>query len=152
MPVNKMNAKLENVYTSMKEDMGAPADLKLPPNCFIEMDGKFLEYKENDYIKMSFPVQEKYCNPAGNLLGGMLSAFFDNTFGPFSYLTAKRPTTSLDLNVTFIRSIPPKEKEVIIEAKIIKITRRFIIFEGKAFNPNNDLIATSTSRMMILGN
>jgi len=147
-----MNAKLSDAFDSMKNDMGAPPELTLPPKCFIEMEGKFLEHKENDYIKISFPVQEKYCNPAGNLLGGMLSAFFDNTFGPFSYMTAKKPTTSLDLNITFIRSIAPKEKEVIIEAKIVKITKRFIIFEGKAFNPDNELIATSTSRMMILGN
>ena len=147
-----MNVKNDDEYSLMKENMGSPEGLTLPPNCFIEMDGKFLEHKENDYIKMSFPVQEKYCNPAGNLLGGMLSAFFDNTFGPFSYMTAKRPTTSLDLNVTFIRSIPPKEKEVIIEAKIVKLTKTFIIFEGKAYNPENVLLATSTSRMMILGN
>ncbi len=147
-----MNAKPDKVYDMMKEAMGSPDELTLPPNCFIEMEGKFIEHKENDFLKMSFPVQEKYCNPAGNLLGGMFAAFFDNTFGPFSYMTAKKPTTSLDLNVTFIRSIPPGEKEVIIEAKIVKITKRFIIFEGKAFNPKNDLLATSTSRMMILGN
>ena len=146
-----MNAKLEEAYDVMKNAMGSAPGLTLPPKCFIEMEGKFIDYKENDFLKMSWPVQEKYCNPAGNLLGGMLSAFFDNTFGPFSYMTAKRPTTSLDLNVTFIRSIPPKEKEVIIEAKIVRITKRFIIFEGKAFNPDNELIATSTSRMMILG-
>jgi len=151
MPVILMNAKLTNAFDTMKEDMGAPAELTLPPKCFIEMEGKFIEHKENDFLKISFPVQEKYCNPAGNLLGGMFAAFFDNTFGPFSYMTAKKPTTSLDLNVTFIRSIPPKEKEVIIEAKIVKMTKRFIIFEGKAYNPNNDLLATSTSRMMILG-
>lgn len=146
-----MNTKFDGVYSSMKEDMGAPAGLTLPPNCFIEMEGKFLEHRENEFIKMSFPVQEKYCNPAGNLLGGMMSAFFDNTFGPFSYMTAKKPTTSLDLNVTFIKSISPKEKEVIIEAWIVKHTKTFIIFEGKAYNPDHELLATGTSRMMILG-
>jgi uncharacterized protein (TIGR00369 family) len=151
MPVIKMNSKNIDAYTSMKENMGSPEGIKLPPNCFVEMDGKFLEHKENEFLKMSFPVQEKYCNPAGNLLGGMVSAFFDNTFGPFSYMTAKKPTTSLDLNVTFIKSISPKEKELIIEAKIVKLTKTFIIFEGKAYNPSNELIATSTSRMMILG-
>lgn len=147
-----MNSRLDNVYDAMKNAMDSPEELNLPPNCFIEMEGKFLEHRENEFLKMSFPVQEKYCNPAGNLLGGMFAAFFDNTFGPFSYMTAKKPTTSLDLNVTFIKSIPPREKEVIIEAKIVKITKTFIIFEGKAFNPNHDLLATSTSRMMILGN
>ncbi len=146
-----MNVQLDDAYDAMKKAMGSSPELTLPPHCFVEMQGKFIDFKENEFLKMSWPVQEKYCNPAGNLLGGMLSAFFDNTIGPFSYMTAKRPTTSLDLNVTFIRSIPPREKEVIIEARIVKMTKRFLIFEGKAFNPDNDLIATCTSRMMILG-
>jgi hypothetical protein len=32
----------------------------------------------------------------------------------------------------------------------VKKTKSFIIFEGKAYNPENKLIAISTSRMMIL--
>ncbi len=146
-----MNAKNNDAFASMKENMGAPEGITLPPKCFIEMEGKFLEYIENESLKISFPVQDKYCNPAGNLLGGMISAFFDNTFGPLSYMTAKKPTASLDLNITFIRAITPAEKELIVEAQIIKITKRFIIFEGKAYNPDHDLIATGTSRMIILG-
>jgi acyl-coenzyme A thioesterase PaaI-like protein len=81
----------------------------------------------------------------------MIPAFFDNTFGPLSFAIAKKPTVSLDLNTTFIKTISPKEGELILEGKAIKITKRFIIFEGKAYNPNNELIATCTSRMMILG-
>jgi len=145
-----MNSNNNNAFDSMNQAMNMPG-LTLPPTSFIEMQGKFLEYKENEYLRISFPVQEKYCNPAGNLLGGMLPAFFDNTFGPLSYMTAKKPTASLDLNVTFIKTISPKELEVIIVATIVKISKSFIIFEGKAYNPENELIATSTSRMMILG-
>jgi len=149
--VNKMNFENKNAFDSMKELMGIPG-LTLPPNSFVEMQGKYLDYKENEYIKISFPVQEKYCNPAGFLLGGMIPAFFDNTFGPLSYLAAKKPTTSLDLNTTFIKTISPADGELFVEGRIVKMTKRFIIFEGKAYNPDNQLIATCTSRMMILGN
>jgi uncharacterized protein (TIGR00369 family) len=145
-----MTSKTTEIFADMFDKMSA-AGVEIPPKCYKEMGGEVIDFNEKDYIKIAFPVQEKYSNPAGNLLGGMIPAFFDNTFGPLSYLLAKKPTVSLDLNTTFIKPISPKEGELIIEAKAIKITKRFIIFEGKAYNPSNELIATGTSRMMILG-
>ena len=150
-PDNPMNATLDQNFNNMAEIMGNPEGIKLPPNCFLEMKGKFIEHRVNQSLKVSFPIEERFYNPAGYLLGGMLSAFFDNTMGPLSYLTAKRPTTSLDLNVTFIRSIKKDDGDLLVEAIIIKHTKRFIIFEGKAYNSAGELIATATSRMMILG-
>lgn len=145
-----MDFKSEDAFEFMKKMMSMTEGLAMPPKCFIEMGGRFVEYKENKSIKLAFPVQERFSNPAGNLLGGMISAAFDNTMGPLSYLTAKRPTASLDLNVTFIKYIRPEDKELIVEANIVKISKKFIIFEGRAYNPDNELIATGTSRMMIL--
>jgi len=145
-----MNLSSEETFLFMKEKMSLAEGLAMPPKCFIEMGGRFIDYQENKSIRLGFPVQERYSNPAGNLLGGMISAAFDNTFGPLSYLAAKKPTVSLDLNITFIKPIRPKDLELIVEGNIVKISKKFIIFEGKAYNPDNELIATGTSRMMIL--
>lgn len=146
-----MNKTTDNPYDNMAQLMGSPEGITLPPNCFTEMKGEFIEYRENELLKMSFPVEERFYNPSGHLLGGMISAAFDNTFGPMSYLTAKKPTTSLDLNISFIKSIKKEHGKLIVEALVIKHTKRFIIFEGKAYNSSGELIATGTSRMMILG-
>jgi len=145
-----MNLSSEETFLFMKEKMSLAEGLAMPPKCFIEMGGRFIDYQENKSIRLGFPVQERYSNPAGNLLGGMISAAFDNTFGPLSYLAAKKPTVSLDLNITFIKPIRPEDLELIVEGNIVKISKKFIIFEGKAYNPDNELIATGTSRMMIL--
>jgi len=145
-----MNRDPNALFNNINQLMQGGDKLNVPPNCFVEMKGRIIEYHEGSSIKIAFPVEERFTNPAGFLLGGMISAYFDNTFGPFSYLETKAPTTSLDLNVTFIRSISPEEKEIICEAEVVKKTKSFIIFEGKAYNPENKLIAISTSRMMIL--
>jgi uncharacterized protein (TIGR00369 family) len=139
-----------DAFTEMIKNFADIPGIEINPKCFKEMGGEIVDFNAKDYIKIVFPVKEKYSNPAGFLLGGMISAIFDNTFGPLSFAIAQRPTVSLDLNTTFIKTISPKEKELIVEAKAIKITKRFIIFEGKAYNPSNELIATGTSRMMIL--
>ncbi len=150
LPVKDMNVEINDQFNNITDSMKNAEGLTVPPKCFVEMKGKFLEYVEGEFIKISFPVDSRFTNPAGNLLGGMISAYFDTTFGPFSYLETKSPTTSLDLNTTFIRSIHPDEGEIICEARIVKKTKTFIIFEGKAYSPQNMLIATATSRMMIL--
>jgi uncharacterized protein (TIGR00369 family) len=145
-----MNSEITDVFADMINKFSGVPGIEVPPKCFIEMKGTIIDFNAKDYIKISFPVPVNFSNPAGNLLGGMISAFFDNTFGPLSFVIAQKPVVSLDLNTTFIKPISPKEKDLIVEAKAIKITKRFIIFEGKAYNPDNELIATSTSRMMIL--
>ena len=146
-----MNQHFNEKFNNIAHAMTTAEGLTVPPKCFVEMQGKILEYIEGESIKISFPVDARFTNPAGNLLGGMISAYFDTTFGPFSYIETKSPTTSLDLNITFIKSIHPDEGELICEARIVKKTKTFIIFEGKAYNPENKLIATASSRMMILG-
>ena len=142
---------MTELFADMINSLSGIGGVEIPPKCYSELKGNLIDFNGKDYIKIAFPVQERYSNPAGNLLGGMIPAFFDNTFGPLSFMIAKKPTVSLDLNTTFIKPISPKEEELFVEGRAIKITKRFIIFEGKAYNPANELIATGTSRMMILG-
>jgi len=146
-----VDPKMTELFADMINSLSGIGGVEIPPKCYSELKGNLIDFNGKDYIKIAFPVQERYSNPAGNLLGGMIPAFFDNTFGPLSFMIAKKPTVSLDLNTTFIKPISPKEEELFVEGRAIKITKRFIIFEGKAYNPANELIATGTSRMMILG-
>ncbi len=60
------------------------------------------------------------------------------------------PATSLDLNVCFIKPVSPADKKIIIEAKIVSKSKTFINFEGKAYKEDGTLLASSTSRMMVI--
>lgn len=124
--------------------------LTLPPESSREMNAEIIEYVEEESIKVKFPLYEKYNNPAGIILGGFLPVFFDLSFGPLSYLAAKKPTVSLDLNTTFIRPVTIKDEEIIIKASVANKSKTFLILEAQAFNSRNSLVASATSRMMIL--
>ncbi|MCP3924403.1 MAG: PaaI family thioesterase [Desulfobacterales bacterium] len=139
---------LDTIFKNM-ENMAGGAKLTLPPNSFIEMDGKVIDYIDGKSIKVSFPVYEKYNNPAGIMLGGFLPVFFDLSFGPLSYLVAKKPTSSLDLNTTFIKPVTAKDKEIIIDAKVVNHSKSYLILEAEAFNNKDVLVGKSTSRMLI---
>lgn len=132
------------------EKMANGKMLTLPPNSFTEMNGKIIDYIEDESIRVRFPLYEKYNNPAGTILGGFLPVFFDLTFGPLAYLVAKKPTSSLDLNTSFIRPITIQDKEITIQSTLINKSKSYLILDAQAFNNKNKLIATATSRMVIL--
>lgn len=139
---------LKKIFSDMMSMEGAE-HLTLPPESFATMDGEVIEYVENESIKVSFPVYSKYNNPAGITLGGFLPVFFDLAFGPLSYLVAKKPTSSLDLNTTFIRMVTPNDKEIVVDAKVVSKSRSYLILEADAFNKEGKLVARATSRMLI---
>ncbi|RLD74999.1 MAG: hypothetical protein DRJ07_18870, partial [Bacteroidetes bacterium] len=120
------------------------------PLSFVDLEGEILEYNEGKSLKVSFPIKEKYNNPMNLTLGGYFSVFFDLTYGPFSFIETQGPTTSLDLNVSFIKPVSIIDKKIIVEAKIVSKSKTFINFEGKAFKNDGTLLASSTSRMMII--
>jgi uncharacterized protein (TIGR00369 family) len=144
----EFNMDLEKIFKEM-EKMKGSEKLTLPPNSFATMDGKIIEYIDGQSIKVSFPVYEKYNNPAGILLGGFLPVFFDLAFGPLSYLVAKKPTSSLDLNTTFIRPVTANDKEIVVSASVVNKSSSYLILEADAFNNRNKLVSRATSRMLI---
>ncbi|RLD75226.1 MAG: hypothetical protein DRJ10_15660 [Bacteroidetes bacterium] len=126
------------------------SDITVPPLSFVDLEGEILEYNEGEFLKVSFPIKEKYNNPMNITLGGYFSVFFDLTYGPFSFIETQGPTTSLDLNVSFIKPVSVTDKKIVIEAKIVSKSKTFINFEGKAYKEDGTLLASSTSRMMII--
>ena len=61
-----------------------------------------------------------------------------------------KPTTSLDIDTTFIRPVAVKDKEIAIKSSVVSKSKSYLILEAQAFNPKGDLVATATSRLQIL--
>ncbi len=101
-------------------------------------------------MTLRFPIVEKYNNPMGITFGGVFGMFFDKVMGPFSSLEGHGPTTSLDLNVTYLKALRVQDKYVDVTAEIISNTKSFLILHGKAINSKGQLVATASSRMMVL--
>lgn len=121
-----------------------------PPPATKHLDIDFLDYIPGEMIKLRAPIKEETYNPGGIVFGGYYCMYFDAAFGPFSFIETQKFCTSLDLNVTFLKSISIKDEYIIVEAALISKSKSFLMMEGKAYKPDGTLVATSTSRMMIL--
>ena len=125
-------------------------NVQIPPPAVKNLDGTLLEYVPNKSMKWSYPIKESYNNPFGITFGGYYGMFFDAAMGPFASLTAKAPNTSLDLNITFLKSLSPADKAVIIEIEVVSFSKSYLVLSGKAHSGRGVLVATCTSRMLIL--
>ncbi len=122
--------------------------VKVPPPCFLDSGAKIIAHEPNQSLTVAFLVREEQTNPIGSLQGGILSSFFDDTFGPLSFRTMRKPCVSIDMAVNFIRQVRPGET-VTIRAEFKAKSRTLLLLYGEAHNEKNKLIATATSNMMV---
>jgi len=139
----------ENMFARM-EKFGKALGLKLPPPAHKDLQATFIEHIPGESMKMKFKLQEKHENPGGVILGGYFSAYFDATMGPFSFIETGMWTVSLDINVCFIKPLKVSDGEVVVQARLISKTKSNLIIHGEAYKGDNELVATCTSRMLIM--
>ncbi|MCB1177637.1 MAG: PaaI family thioesterase [Leptospiraceae bacterium] len=123
--------------------------ITIPPPSFDDMNAEILEYKLNKSITVSFRVKTNQTNPMGFMQGGYIAAAFDNAFGPLSYLVAKKPTTTIDMNIQYIRSVANLQT-VIVTAEIQARGNSTIHMIAEMKTDKGKLLATASTNLLIL--
>ncbi|MBW0432854.1 PaaI family thioesterase [Leptospira yasudae] len=152
MPVSESATKAWEEMNKMADKMAKEygLSLELPPKSFKEMRAEFVEFEGGKKIVVKIPYDDRFANPMGIFQGGMLCTALDNTFGPLSYLAARRPCVTTDLSTQFFRTFFPKDEYVLIEAKVVSKSPAMMTLQAEVRNPKNKLIAIATSSVLIL--
>jgi uncharacterized protein (TIGR00369 family) len=97
------------------------------------------------WIKVGFDGKAEFCNPAGFVQGGLLSAMLDDTMGPaVMVMTEGRLyTTTISLTVNFLA--PAKPGPITAEAKVTQLGKTIAFVEGKLMAEDGMLLATSSA-------
>ncbi|MGJ4790253.1 PaaI family thioesterase [Leptospira koniambonensis] len=140
---------LEDMQKEWEKFSKAAPGLKVPPPAFKELSGEFVSYVRKKEMVCSFYVEPRFSNPMGVFQGGFLAAAFDNTFGPLCYLAAGKPTTTLELSVSYIRMVKENQR-ITVQAKVVARGNQHIYLEGEAFDEEGKLLAKSTTQVLIL--
>ena len=100
---------------------------------------------EEGWLKMRFDGKEDFCNPAGYLHGGILSAMLDETMGPAVLVMTegKSYCVTLNLAVNFLAAAKPGP--IIGEAKVTQLGKTIAFVEGKLTAEDGTLLATGTA-------
>jgi uncharacterized protein (TIGR00369 family) len=102
------------------------------------------------WLKVGFDGKKEFCNPAGFVQGGILTAMLDDTMGPAAFIMTegKFYTTTITLTVNFLSSAKPGP--LIVEAKVIQLGKTIAFMEGKLTAEDGTLIATATTTARLL--
>ena len=82
------------------------------------------------WIRIGFDGKRDFCNPAGFVQGGILSAMLDDTMGPavFTMTDGKLYTATITMTVNFLA--PAKPGPIIGEAKVTQLGKTVAFVEG----------------------
>ena len=137
------------MFSNWNKDLIEKLGIQLPPNSAKELGSNFIEYIPKKSLTVEFIVQEKHTNPLGLLQGGILCAYFDDTFGPLSYAILGKPMLTLDMNIQFIRGVKANEK-VKIKAEIQSRGIQVMYLKAEAVNQKNKTIAVATTTVLVM--
>lgn len=124
-------------------------DLEMPPPSTKSLDIQFEEYVPARSLRATVVVPKQYANAVGLLQGGFLAAMFDDLIGPLSYLTARGPTTTLELTTHFLRPVFCGGR-LRLDAMVRKPGRTAIYIAAEAHNEDDKLVATAMSTVQVL--
>jgi len=99
---------------------------------------------EQGWVRIGFDGKPEFCNPAGFVQGGILSAMLDDTMGPavFVMTDGKLYTATVTMTVSFLNSAKPGP--IIGEANVTQLGKTIAFVEGKLMAEDGAVLATAT--------
>ena len=119
-------------------------NLAVPPSAKL-LGWHLIDAKPKEgWIKVGFDGKAEFCNPAGFVQGGLLSAMLDDTMGPaVMVMTEGRLyTTTISLTVNFLA--PARPGPITAEAKVTQLGKTIAFVEGRLMAADGTVLATAS--------
>ena len=121
------------------------------PPCSRLLGWRILDARPDDgWIRIGFDGQPEFCNPAGFIQGGILTAMLDDTMGPAVFIKTdgRLFTATISMTVNFLS--PAKPGPIIGEAKVVQIGKSVAFVEGKLLAEDGTVLATATTNARLV--
>jgi len=116
------------------------------PPCLRLLGWRILDARPEDgWVRIGFDGKPEFCNPAGFIQGGILSAMLDDTMGPavFILTEGKLYTATITMTVNFLA--PAKIGLIVGEANVTQIGKTIAFMEARLMAEDGAVLATSTA-------
>ncbi len=110
-----------------------------PPPTYKLFSGEVLEFdREAKTLRTAFSANEDMLNPAGNVQGGILAAFMDDTMGPLAVImgAGKLFPATTDLHTQYFRPCKPGRFECL--ARITVMGKTICTTSAELYNVKRD--------------
>ena len=101
-------------------------------------------------IKVGFDGKPEFCNPAGFIQGGLLSAMLDDTMGPAVLLHTNGAAYTATISMTVNFLAPARVGRLIGEAQVTQVGKTVAFIEARLTDEKGTLVATATSTARVV--
>ena len=100
---------------------------------------------DEGWVRIGFEGRAEFCNPAGFIQGGILSAMLDDTMGPavFVMTDGQLYTATITMTVNFLA--PARPGPIVGEAEVTQIGKTIAFVAGKLMAADGTVLATATT-------
>lgn len=105
---------------------------------------------EEGWIKIGFEGKPEFCNPAGFVQGGILTAMLDDTMGPAVLVMTEGRlfTSTISLTVNFLAGARPGR--IVGEGRVTQLGKTVAFMEGRLTSADGTLLATATANARLV--
>jgi uncharacterized protein (TIGR00369 family) len=102
------------------------------------------------WVRIGFDGKGDFCNPAGFVQGGMLSAMLDDTTGPAVFVMSEGRlyTATISMTVNFLS--PARPGPIIGEASVTQLGKTIAFVSGQLTAEGGTLLATATTSARLI--
>src|SRR5882672_2365464 len=121
-----------------------------PPSAKL-LGWQLLDARPRDgWIRIGFDGKREFCNPAGFVQGGILSAMLDDTMGPavFVMTEGRLYTATISMTVNFLA--PARPGPITGEATVMQLGKTVAFVEGRLTAGDGTLLATATTSVRLV--
>lgn len=105
---------------------------------------------EQGQVTLQATANKTHLNPMGAVHGGFASTLLETAGWCSVYSTIEKGVacSTIDMNIKLVRSIP-KEETLVVEGKVINLSKTIGIAEATLKHDNGDLLAYGTASCLI---
>ena len=126
-------------------------DRLVPPPCARLLGWHLIDARPQDgWIRIGFDGKAEFCNPAGFVQGGILSAMLDDTMGPavFAMTEGRLYTATISLTVSFLA--PAKPGPIVGEAEVLQLGKTIAFVAGRLMAEDGTVLATASANARLV--
>jgi len=101
-------------------------------------------------VRIGFEGRPEFCNPAGFIQGGLLSAMLDDTMGPavLVYTNGAVYAPTISMTVNFLA--PARVGKLIGEARVSQLGKTIAFIEASLTDEKGTVVATATATARVV--
>ena len=102
------------------------------------------------WVRIDFDAKPEFCNPAGYIQGGILSAMLDDTMGPAVFVMTKGRlyTATISMTISFLAAA--EVGPITGEANVVQLGKTVAFIEGKLMDETGRLLAIATANARLV--